>query len=359
VKAFLGLGPAAWVASAAVHVGLAGGYALAPAMTAPVTDAPLVVELITLDQRQPPEPAADVAGLPDPALQLTPDLPEPAFELAEIVAPSTPPAVEPVRQVAALASEARLPVLPATAPLPAVPTISKPTPVLFDQAQPDFPPTPAPVAIPAVQPVVEPAPTADMSGVALPREKPPVPERPARYLEPMKPVVEELTLDQIASAAIRPEPETGKEIVPSVDQPLLVERSLVSARPVQIAAVLSPVVVRAARLDQVADPVAVARVKGRGAFQRARPLPVGTVNAKPEYPYTARKRGYEGRVVLHVQVSPRGNPVAVNVMHSTGYKSLDKAATSTVLRWQFEAARRAGVRVPGTVVTPIVFRLED
>jgi TonB family protein len=175
----------------------------------------------------------------------------------------------------------------------------------------------------------------------------------------MKPVVEELTLDQIASAAIRPEPETGKEIVPSVDQPLLVERSLVSARPVQIAAVLSPVVVRAARLDQVADPVAVARVKGRGAFQRARPLPVGTVNAKPEYPYTARKRGYEGRVVLHVQVSPRGNPVAVNVMHSTGYKSLDKAATSTVLRWQFEAARRAGVRVPGTVVTPIVFRLED
>jgi protein TonB len=112
-------------------------------------------------------------------------------------------------------------------------------------------------------------------------------------------------------------------------------------------------------MHEVADPVAVARVKGRGSFRGARALPVGSVNPKPKYPYSARKRGYEGRVVLHVQVSANGEPLDVSVVHSTGYRALDAAARSAVLHWRFEAARRAGVRIAGMVVTPIVFKLEN
>ncbi|NIM28335.1 MAG: TonB family protein, partial [Gammaproteobacteria bacterium] len=65
-------------------------------------------------------------------------------------------------------------------------------------------------------------------------------------------------------------------------------------------------------------------------------------NAPPDYPWTARARGHQGRVVLSVWVSAAGLAERLAVLHSSGYASLDRAAMEAVERWRFRPARRAG-----------------
>lgn len=80
-------------------------------------------------------------------------------------------------------------------------------------------------------------------------------------------------------------------------------------------------------------------------------------NPKPEYPFAARKRGYQGRVVLRVDVLPNGTADSVELASSSGYDSLDAAAVRTVRHWRFVPARRNGVPVPAAVTVPVLFKL--
>lgn len=66
----------------------------------------------------------------------------------------------------------------------------------------------------------------------------------------------------------------------------------------------------------------------------------------PEYPELARKWGWQGVVVLRIDVDPDGNVVSAEVLESSGYEILDKAAVDTVKNaWSF--------RPPGEFVTTI------
>lgn len=85
----------------------------------------------------------------------------------------------------------------------------------------------------------------------------------------------------------------------------------------------------------------------------------GLSNAPPRYPYLARRRGQEGRVVLLVQVSAAGDAVAVRLRESSGHRLLDEAAVEAVKTWRFIPANRAGQAVSGSVAVPVSFRLED
>lgn len=80
-------------------------------------------------------------------------------------------------------------------------------------------------------------------------------------------------------------------------------------------------------------------------------------NPKPEYPFIARKRGYQGRVVLRVDVLPNGTADSVELTSSSGYDSLDAAAVRTVQRWRFVPARRNGEPVAAAVTVPVLFKL--
>lgn len=82
-------------------------------------------------------------------------------------------------------------------------------------------------------------------------------------------------------------------------------------------------------------------------------------NPKPEYPSLARRRGWEGRVLLAVEVLTSGKPGAITVVTSSGHKALDNAALKTVERWLFEPARRDDVPVSSTMNLSIVFKLEE
>ena len=81
-------------------------------------------------------------------------------------------------------------------------------------------------------------------------------------------------------------------------------------------------------------------------------------NPKPVYPYAARRRGQEGRVLLHVEVSAAGAAGAISVAKSSGYPRLDRAALKTVRRWRFIPAQRNGNAVPAQVTVPIRFSLQ-
>ena len=91
------------------------------------------------------------------------------------------------------------------------------------------------------------------------------------------------------------------------------------------------------------------------------PRPVGAAagNAKPDYPSEARRRGQQGRVLLHVDVSAAGAPISVTVSSSSGHELLDQAALRAVSAWRFTPATRGGSPVAGTVDVPVQFRLED
>jgi TonB family protein len=101
---------------------------------------------------------------------------------------------------------------------------------------------------------------------------------------------------------------------------------------------------------------------GVGSTEGAQASLVGVsyaYNPPPPYPYSARKTGQEGTVLLRVLVDADGNSKALEVNHSSGFETLDKAAIATVRRWRFHSARYGDQRVEMWVKIPIVFRLAD
>jgi protein TonB len=81
-------------------------------------------------------------------------------------------------------------------------------------------------------------------------------------------------------------------------------------------------------------------------------------NPVPEYPWIARRRGYQGTVVLEVLVSRDGRVKALNLSASSGHSVLDQAALASVKRWLFEPGARGGEKVEMWVKVPVRFQLE-
>jgi len=80
-------------------------------------------------------------------------------------------------------------------------------------------------------------------------------------------------------------------------------------------------------------------------------------NRPPRYPGAARRRGWEGRVVLHVRVDATGTPLSVEITQSSGRDLLDQAAVEAVQGWTFEPARDKGRPVPGETDVSVRFEL--
>jgi protein TonB len=81
-------------------------------------------------------------------------------------------------------------------------------------------------------------------------------------------------------------------------------------------------------------------------------------NPPPRYPADARRNGTEGTVTLRVWVAADGTAGRVELDRSSGSRSLDDAATSTVKTWRFVPAHRNGEPVEAWVTVPLVFRLD-
>jgi len=78
---------------------------------------------------------------------------------------------------------------------------------------------------------------------------------------------------------------------------------------------------------------------------------------QPQYPAIARQQGWEGTVVLRVQIQADGKIGAIQILQSTGHKVLDDAAIEAVRAAQFQPARHNGVPITSWVEVPVTFRL--
>ncbi len=81
-------------------------------------------------------------------------------------------------------------------------------------------------------------------------------------------------------------------------------------------------------------------------------------NPKPVYPPLAKRQGEEGKVLLKVRVSAKGEALDVAISKSSGFPRLDNAAIDAVTHWRFVPAKRGDETVDSSVVVPITFALE-
>ena len=85
---------------------------------------------------------------------------------------------------------------------------------------------------------------------------------------------------------------------------------------------------------------------------------IGTIqNPHPEYPMIARKKGWQGRLLLNVHVSKDGNVININVVKTSGFEILDKISVKTIRDWKFIPARIGKKKIEDNLNIPVSFKL--
>lgn len=108
-------------------------------------------------------------------------------------------------------------------------------------------------------------------------------------------------------------------------------------------------------MDRPLRPVLMKLAPATAATETA---PSEIANPPPEYPALARRRGYEGSVVLEFVIRTDGSCGEVRVVQSSGYGTLDEAAVSAVRGWRFNPATRAGTPVVAVQRIRFTFKLQ-
>ncbi|AMB86646.1 energy transducer TonB [Pseudomonas agarici] len=181
--------------------------------------------------------------------------------------------------------------------------------------------------------------TIEFSQPSPPVVQPPPPvSPPPSVVEPPPPVVDELAAKPppkpIAKPISTPKPVPKPEPKP-VPKP--VEQPPVSPQPTAPPAPPAP-----------PSPAPVTPASASAAYLK---------NPAPEYPALAQRRGWEGTVLLRVQVLASGTPGEIQIQQSSGREQLDQAALAAVRRWRFVPAKQGDVAQVGWVSVPIDFKI--
>ncbi len=102
--------------------------------------------------------------------------------------------------------------------------------------------------------------------------------------------------------------------------------------------------------DQAAATATAAGVR------QARPL--YRFNPPPDYPALARRRAWQGVVLVRALVRADGRVATVALAKSSGHGLLDRSALAAVRGWRFVPGTRGGRPVATEVVVPIHFELK-
>ena len=84
-----------------------------------------------------------------------------------------------------------------------------------------------------------------------------------------------------------------------------------------------------------------------------------TKNPHPTYPLIARKKGWEGRVLIQARIDREGNVSEIKVLESSGFKVLDNASLETLKKWKFTPAKIGNKFVYDTVDIPVKFLITN
>jgi protein TonB len=208
-------------------------------------------------------------------------------------------------------------------------------------------PKPVPVAQPPVP--LPPQPATPVEPVTTVKEAPPAPAppKPVAVVEPVTAVVE---APKAPAPVAQPARVEAKPSPPAEPEPVVVASHLsVNTAPAPLHRPLNAVAVgpKRALRDPAAEFGAI-RTKAR----------MGD-NPKPVYPRSARESGWEGTVVLKVDVLENGMAGAVMVHKSCGHEVLDSAALSAAQQWKFAPAMDGAFPVRSVVYLPVQFDLRS
>ncbi|MGH8064109.1 MAG: TonB family protein [Candidatus Entotheonellia bacterium] len=275
--------------------------ALAPSAESLLAEAPNAAPQARMPERRPPDAAlSQVSPVdPDPALPVTPRPPLPALQ-------------EPERAVAPLTPENTTPesieVMPEVKMAREPPPLSeRPRNVVPDLWSPD-----------AMTPVVPmPPPVVTRSPVPRLPQTSPARELPKRGRPPT-------TFDDAVVARIPPAGRSRRDSPPAV----------------------------------APDTPGKAQPTPQTSLPRSTDARYGQ-NPTPSYPAEARRRGWEGTVLLSVEILENGRPERITIKQSSGHSILDEAALGAVGRWTFIPAQRDGKPVRSFAEVPIVFALRN
>ena len=84
-----------------------------------------------------------------------------------------------------------------------------------------------------------------------------------------------------------------------------------------------------------------------------------TKNPHPTYPLIARKKGWEGRVLIQAEIDREGNVSEIKVLESSGFQVLDDASLETLKKWKFTPAKIGNKFVDDTVNIPVKFLITN
>lgn len=81
-------------------------------------------------------------------------------------------------------------------------------------------------------------------------------------------------------------------------------------------------------------------------------------NPKPAYPSMSRRLGETGKVVVRTLIGADGVAQQAEVLRSSGFERLDRAAVETALKWRYVPGKRAGIPEAMWFNVPLVFVLD-
>jgi protein TonB len=82
-------------------------------------------------------------------------------------------------------------------------------------------------------------------------------------------------------------------------------------------------------------------------------------NPKPDYPALSRRLGESGQVVYQVWIGVDGKAQRAELVSSSGFPRLDKAAHDAVMGWRYVPGTRQGVPAAMAYNVPITWALRD
>ena len=224
-----------------------------------------------------------------------------------------------------------------------------------------FTPRPLTLTLVAHQPLRPPQPAVPekkkeiRSAVSAP--SPPKPEKKVAAKAPVRP--------RKSTAALKPQVKKRKKPLPVPDRsaPASVSANPSPPRPASVPPPETPVEAQTeqARLPEPRTTTGGqlhppgAPVPAASVIREASPL--YRVNPPPHYPLSARRRGYQGTVILEVFVGSTGRVIDLRLTQSSGHAALDNAALKAVKRWNFTPGSRDDQPVDMWVRVPVRFQL--
>lgn len=201
---------------------------------------------------------------------------------------------------------------------------------------------------------VQPLPVPDRRVVTMTlfeREQPAVPDPPIRKLNPVKPNKPAAPVPKRKELKVKKPavPPIKKESISPVAEILPETATAVEQRPRTAALPLMDGVPAAPSTAAVAPSVSNTVFEAEPLYAR---------NPTPAYPTMARRRGYQGTVLLNVLVAADGTVQSVTMGQSSGYPMLDQAARKSVVAWAFKPGTRGGRAVEMWVRVPVRFTLQ-